>query len=50
MSFKLRSKKNCQHKGQKLTKLLKHIANCELTVVVCADCDQELSKPKLECE
>ncbi|UWY28830.1 hypothetical protein N4T20_02645 [Flavobacterium sp. TR2] len=39
---------NCPHKNRK-TKVLETLCGCEKTVIVCADCNKELEKPKTEC-
>lgn len=47
--FNLKKQSQCQHKGEKLIKLLDFNVNCETTVEVCADCNKELTKPKTDC-
>ncbi|CAD0004422.1 hypothetical protein FLACHUCJ7_01853 [Flavobacterium chungangense] len=39
---------NCSHREKKI-KVLDAVCGCETTVIVCCDCEKELTEPKTEC-
>lgn len=48
MNKKTNKKQLCSHKNQAI-KVLFVACTCETTVIICTDCNKELTKPKTDC-
>jgi len=44
----MEKQENCSHSMTKI-KVVTAVCGCETTVIICVECNQELSKPKTEC-